>query len=133
MLKKSNKGFTLVELLAVIVILAIILAIAVPGITKMTDGAKKSAFMSDAKMIMTNIEYKKLECDMGAEEDSNKCPKEDDTGTDKLSNYGVKEDNYTSFKIVSLDPVEIEITSSEDSEFGSLTGSGTKATFEIAE
>lgn len=36
----DKKGFTLVELLAVIVILAVILAIAVPGISNMTKSAK---------------------------------------------------------------------------------------------
>ena len=38
---KNNKGFTLVELLTVIVILAIILAIAVPGISKILEGQRK--------------------------------------------------------------------------------------------
>ena len=41
---KSKYGFTLVELLAVIVILAVILAIAVPGISIMIDNSKKSSF-----------------------------------------------------------------------------------------
>ncbi|MDD4298966.1 MAG: prepilin-type N-terminal cleavage/methylation domain-containing protein, partial [Bacilli bacterium] len=48
----QKKGFTLVELLAVIVILAIILAIAVPGITGLIESTTKSAFASDAKMII---------------------------------------------------------------------------------
>jgi type IV pilus assembly protein PilA len=37
---KKNKGFTLVELLAVIVILAIILAIAIPGIGLIINNSK---------------------------------------------------------------------------------------------
>ncbi|MDD3048486.1 MAG: DUF5011 domain-containing protein [Bacilli bacterium] len=57
---KKNKAFTLVELLAVIVILAIILAIAIPGISGIVDNAKANAFESDAKMLIKAIDYKKL-------------------------------------------------------------------------
>lgn len=55
-----RKGFTLVELLAVIVILAIILAIAIPGISNIIESAKKGAAESNAKMLLKAIEYKML-------------------------------------------------------------------------
>ena len=58
---KSKKGFTLVELLAVIVILAVILAIAVPGISNMIESSKRNAFESSLKMILKAAELKKLE------------------------------------------------------------------------
>ncbi|MFA5696175.1 MAG: prepilin-type N-terminal cleavage/methylation domain-containing protein, partial [Bacilli bacterium] len=61
----NKKGFTLVELLAVIVILAIILAIAVPSITGILNSAKRSAFEADVKLIIKGIEYKMLEKDAG--------------------------------------------------------------------
>jgi prepilin-type N-terminal cleavage/methylation domain-containing protein len=57
----KRKGFTLIELLAVIVILAIILAIAVPSISNMISTSTKSAFESDAKMVLKSINYKKLD------------------------------------------------------------------------
>ena len=60
---RSNKGFTLVELLAVIVILAIILSIAVPSISGIIRSSTKGSFESDAKMVLQAIEYKKLEND----------------------------------------------------------------------
>ena len=60
---KSKNGFTLVELLAVIVILAVILAIAVPGISNMIESSKKSAFETNAKMVLKAVELKKLEND----------------------------------------------------------------------
>ena len=47
----SKKGFTLVELLAVIVILSIILLIAVPAVKKSVDSAKKKSAENDAIMI----------------------------------------------------------------------------------
>lgn len=56
----NGKAFTLVELLAVIVILAIILAIAIPGISGIISSATKGALESDAKMILTQLDYEKL-------------------------------------------------------------------------
>ena len=49
-MKKNQKGFTLVELLAVIVILAIILIIAVPSITNIIDNAQKDSLESSARV-----------------------------------------------------------------------------------
>ena len=46
---KNKKGFTLVELLAVIVVLAIVMGLAVVGITSVLDSTRKSAFAADAK------------------------------------------------------------------------------------
>ena len=47
----KKNGFTLVELLAVIVILAIILVIAVPKITDTIDNARKGSLESSVKMV----------------------------------------------------------------------------------
>jgi prepilin-type N-terminal cleavage/methylation domain-containing protein len=54
------KAFTLVELLAVIVILSIVLAIAVPTIAGIIRSATRGSFESDAKMVLKAVEYKKL-------------------------------------------------------------------------
>jgi len=59
MIRKKN-GFTLVELLAVIVILAIILVIAVPQIMKTIDNAREGAFGSSAKLIAASAEREYL-------------------------------------------------------------------------
>jgi type IV pilus assembly protein PilA len=59
--RSSKSGFTLVELLAVIVILAIILAIAIPGISGLINSSTKNAFESDAKMLLKQIDYKMME------------------------------------------------------------------------
>jgi type IV pilus assembly protein PilA len=52
---KRSKGFTLVELLAVIVILAIILAIAIPGISGLIDSVKKSTLSSNVKLLIKSL------------------------------------------------------------------------------
>ncbi len=54
-MKKKN-GFTLVELLAVIVILAVILVIAVPKITDTIKNSKIASFESSAKTIASQAE-----------------------------------------------------------------------------
>ena len=59
-MKKKN-GFTLVELLAVIVILAIILLIAVPNVIGIIDKAKKDSYCSTAKLAFKSVEYYKLQ------------------------------------------------------------------------
>ncbi len=126
---KNKKGFTLVELLAVIVILAIILAIAVPGITGIISTAKKGSFESDVKMIITGIEYKLLESTVNDGADKpvvHAAAVTDETGLAELANYGADPANYTSFQITSLAPVTISITSAETSEFDSWIATGAK-------
>ena len=59
----KRKGFTLVELLAVIVILAIILIIAVPKISDTIVNSKEASFESSAKTIADQAEKKKMEND----------------------------------------------------------------------
>ena len=58
---KNKNGFTLVELLAVIVILAVILVIAVPKITDTIKNSKIASFESSAKTIAAQAEKKKME------------------------------------------------------------------------
>ncbi|EKN64976.1 prepilin-type N-terminal cleavage/methylation domain-containing protein [Schinkia azotoformans] len=49
---KNEKGLTLIELLAVVVILGIIAAIAVPAIGKIIDDSRQKAVVSDALQII---------------------------------------------------------------------------------
>ncbi|MFA5408781.1 MAG: prepilin-type N-terminal cleavage/methylation domain-containing protein [Bacilli bacterium] len=127
---KSKKGFTLVELLAVIVILAIILAIAVPSIAGIINGAKKGSFESNAKSIVVGIEYKVLE----AQVDTTKTAPVVHTagsGADnvaEVANYGANPTDYSYFEITSMDPITITLTSTAASQFGAFTVTATKST-----
>ena len=71
-MKKKN-GFTLVELLAVIVILAIILVIAVPKITDTIKNSKIASFESSAKTIAAQAEKKKMENEILEDTGSSNC------------------------------------------------------------
>lgn len=52
MKKINEKGFTLVELLAVIVVLAIVMALAVVAITDVVDDTRRKGFVTDAKSFL---------------------------------------------------------------------------------
>lgn len=54
---KNNKGFTLVELLASISILAVICLIAVPSVINLTNKNKKSTYVNDAKRFISLVQY----------------------------------------------------------------------------
>ncbi len=53
----NKKGFTLVELLAVIVLIAILSGIAVPNIMSSINNSKKNTFLLDAKRMVSKAEY----------------------------------------------------------------------------
>ena len=59
----KKNGFTLVELLAVIVILAIILVIAVPKITDTINNAREGSMASSVKMVAAAAEREKMVAD----------------------------------------------------------------------
>ncbi len=55
-MKKTNKGFTLVELLAVIVILAIIMIIAIPAVLQTMQSARQKTFKEYVTKVYTQAQ-----------------------------------------------------------------------------
>lgn len=92
-----KNGFTLVELLAVIVIIAIILAIAVPAIGGLIESARRGSFESDAKMIIKAVEYKLLQDN---DFDVLNIKKDLETGEDTVSSIlKLSTDNYNEVSV----------------------------------
>lgn len=54
-MKKNNKGFTLVELLAVIVIMGILMMAAIPAITRAIENSRKDTFVDIAKSYVNSV------------------------------------------------------------------------------
>jgi len=52
---KTKKGFSLVELMIVVVIMAILIAVAVPIYTSVTDNAKKGTCIDNQRQIMSIV------------------------------------------------------------------------------
>lgn len=129
--------FTLVELLAVIVILAIILAIAIPGIGNIINTAKRGALESDAKMLLKALDFQQMQTMIGATpavtiaEDttlyattgcSSPC------GAANITALGSVADNYTIVRIINVSPLSICIETSSSSKFGAHSIRATTST-----
>lgn len=95
-MRKSNKGFTLIELIAVIAILGIIASAVVPKVGNNTKNAKRAKYLMDAKTIISAVEL------YNSEHPDSEVIKDDDTldGTEndtvksKLCPYGKNTKKY---------------------------------------
>ncbi len=113
-----KKGFTLVELLAVIVILAIILVIAIPGISNVIESSRRGAAESNTKMVLKTVEYKMLEDDTFNPTDVN------ETNVKALLN--IDDSNYERLTVKKMND-KIYVTIAGKNKWKNLTISGTKA------
>ena len=87
---KKKKGFTLVELLAVIVILAVILIIAMPKISDVIKNSKESSLVTTAKLIASQAEKKYTENQVLDNSSTIKC-----SDVAKISNADYESCNIT--------------------------------------
>ena len=120
----NKKGFTLVELLAVIVILAIILVIAIPQIIETINSSRLSAIRDSALLIATQAEkdylaQKTLDHNYSKEiiscQDVIKISNDYDTCTIMYNNVG---------------EATVKLTGAENGKFSGITCNGTKENME---
>lgn len=78
----NNKGLTLVELLAVIVIIALLLTIAVPKIGDIMETSKKNTFLGEAQGVYRAVKVKALDIGESAVINSKGSIKLDMNGND---------------------------------------------------
>ena len=124
MKKIKKNGFTLVELLAVIVILAIILAIAIPSISNVIDRVSRNAFESDAKMVLKAIEYENLE--------NGSINLSDINETTVKSQLNIDNSNYQTLTVKEIND-ERYITIVGKNKWDKLTVSGTKRNAKVTD
>lgn len=118
---KKRNGFTLVELLAVIVILAIILVIAVPSIMNTIEDSRKGAIESSVKMIASAAESQKMVAEtLGKTFDGSDCKNVDWSGIKSDANYS------TCTLTWSGDTATVELVGAN--KFAGYTCKGTKTT-----
>ena len=108
---KKKRGFTLVELLAVIVILAVILIIAMPKISEVINNSKKASFEATAKTIASQAEKKYMENEVLGNTGSFEC-----SDVVKLNNT-----DYASCNITFDDKGNALVTLNGSGKFAGLT------------
>lgn len=67
--KKDKKGFTLIELIVVLVILGIVLAITVPAVTSYVNEAKEAKYLAQARsvFVVAEVEQAKVAAGLGGD------------------------------------------------------------------
>ena len=60
-MNRNNKGFTLVEILIVVIILGILAAIVIPQFTEASSDARESALASDLQTVRSQLELYKVQ------------------------------------------------------------------------
>jgi general secretion pathway protein G len=89
---RNNKGFTLVEILIVVIILGILAAIVIPQFTEASNDARESALASDLQTMRSQVELYKiqhLDCLPG---DDQATPVVDVTDADFVADLTVQTD-----------------------------------------
>ncbi len=83
----NKKGFTLVELLAVIVVLAIIIVIAAPKVLDAMNNAKKKAFQIEGQTVLTKAMELYMADDLLGDGSKTKCYTLSSLGITTAGNY----------------------------------------------
>lgn len=117
---KNKKGFTLVELLAVIVVLAIVMGIAAVAITNVLDSTRRNAYVASARQFIagakTLVNSDMMSVQLGEE-----------------AVYAPKCTNTANTKKIPLYKIKTENAATDKSSWGNLIKKGSPASGETDE
>lgn len=102
-LLKNQKGLTLIELLAVIVILGIIAAIAIPSVNTIISNSKKSAHKENARAMIDAARYKVNSEFINTTSTFTLADLKEDKYIEKISNPSGDSYNETSSKVIATE------------------------------
>lgn len=110
----NKKGFTLTELLAVLLILSILMIVSVPTVLNLVSENKSDTFINDIKKMNTNVEYYINSGKIKVPNDVNKCSLVNlnyiDNNEFETSPFGGSYDKVKSYVIVSRDENKYKFT-----------------------
>ncbi|WP_373786195.1 prepilin-type N-terminal cleavage/methylation domain-containing protein [Jeotgalibaca porci] len=118
-LLKKEGGFTLVELLAVLAILALIVAIAVPSIGNVIDGAKTKSADAQVELIEDAARLYDLENDLTADTNINDLIKAgflDKNDVANLAKFNLNEGSKILSDVKKAKVTKVEETNVEETE-----------------
>ena len=107
---KDKKGFTLIEIIVVIVILAVLMAVAVPSIMQYTVASKDAKYEAGARAVLQRVQYEYMKYYMEHGEDP--------TGVDTKSTLVIPR---SKFEGVNVNHIRIHVTADHNVDALSAT------------
>ena len=104
----NNKGFTLVEILAVIIILGVLTLLAIPRVTEYTENSRISVYATSAKQFMDSVKQEVNNQSDGYRVKVGSCINvkisdiELDNGSNLKSPYGEYLDDYSYITVINI-------------------------------
>lgn len=107
---KDKKGFTLIEIIVVIVILAVLMAVAVPSVMQYTVASKDAKYEAGARAVLQRVQYEYMKYYMEHGEDP--------TGVDTKSTLVIPR---SKFEGVNVNHIRIHVTADHNVDALSAT------------
>lgn len=131
-MKRKNTGFTLVEILIVVIILGILAAIVIPQFTEASNDARRSALVTDLQTVRAQLELYKVQ-HLEEYPDSNDMDNFVDQLTSRSAANGTTGTNSTTYPLgpyLQQFPTNPYISGAGSDPNGVVSGTGTPSSAE---